>query len=185
MCRRLTLETFSGSTLLAILNSKMMAKSNLTEQEVLDILVDVVAGVSRLHQCSTPVIHRDLKIENVLEEDGKYILCDFGSGNLFPYSTHAHQRKVVNFPSWSLLPNVNLRCFFFYTATAKVWDPAVHGTLPTQEDLEKYTTLAYRSPEMVDLYSNRGAISCKSDIWALGVFLFKVNEMSSLGYRGN
>lgn len=140
----LMLMPFIRGTLLATLNARMMAKSQLTEQEVLDILVDVVAAISRLHQCATPIVHRDLKVENVLEEDGKYILCDFGS------------------------------------ATAKMWDPAVHGALATQEDLEKYTTLAYRSPEMVDLYSNRGAISCKSDIWALGVFLYKVKIIKNL-----
>ena len=37
----------------------------------------------------------------------------------------------------------------------------------------RYTTLSYRSPEMVDLYSNK-PISTKSDIWALGCLLYKL-----------
>lgn len=125
-------------SLLSLLNAKMSAKTHLSETEVLQIFADIINGVARLHQCATPIIHRDLKIENVLEDEGKFIICDFGS------------------------------------ATPKFWDPAVHGAANTQEDLEKYTTLAYRAPEMIDLYSNRGPITTKSDIWALGVLLYKV-----------
>jgi AP2-associated kinase len=134
----LCLMPYCRGSLLSVLNTKMAAKTHLLEKEVLQILGDIVAGVARLHQCATPIIHRDLKVENVLEDEGKYVLCDFGS------------------------------------ATPKFWDPAVHSVTQIQEELDKYTTLAYRSPEMVDLYSNRGPISTKADIWALGVLLFKM-----------
>lgn len=42
-----------------------------------------------------------------------------------------------------------------------------------EEDIQKHTTLQYRSPEMVDVY-RRKPIDEKSDIWALGVFLYKL-----------
>lgn len=42
-----------------------------------------------------------------------------------------------------------------------------------EEDIKKYTTLSYRSPEMIDLYSGK-AISSKADIWALGCLLYKL-----------
>ncbi len=41
------------------------------------------------------------------------------------------------------------------------------------EEIERETTLQYRAPEMCDLYKRRG-ITEKADIWALGVFLYKV-----------
>jgi AP2-associated kinase len=37
----------------------------------------------------------------------------------------------------------------------------------------RFTTLAYRAPEMVSLYSG-STITTKADIWALGCLLFKL-----------
>lgn len=109
-----------------------------TEKEVLHIFCDVCEGVSRLHHCKTPIIHRDLKVENILmDEEGNYVICDFGS------------------------------------ATAKSLDPQKSGISKVEEELQRYTTLSYRAPEMVDLYGNK-IISTKSDIWALGCLLYKV-----------
>jgi len=42
-----------------------------------------------------------------------------------------------------------------------------------EEDIQKNTTLAYRSPEMCDLYSG-DPINEKSDVWALGCILYKL-----------
>ncbi|XP_017286331.1 BMP-2-inducible protein kinase isoform X2 [Kryptolebias marmoratus] len=51
-----------------------------SEAEVLHIFCDTCEAVARLHQCKTPIIHRDLKVENILLNDqGHYVLCDFGS----------------------------------------------------------------------------------------------------------
>lgn len=42
-----------------------------------------------------------------------------------------------------------------------------------EEEIQKYTTLSYRAPEMVDLYSGKN-ITTKADIWALGCMLYKL-----------
>jgi serine/threonine protein kinase len=42
-----------------------------------------------------------------------------------------------------------------------------------EEDIQKHTTLQYRSPEMVDVY-RRLPIDEKCDVWALGVLLYKL-----------
>lgn len=42
-----------------------------------------------------------------------------------------------------------------------------------EEDVQKHTTMQYRSPEMIDVYRKQ-PIDEKSDIWALGVLLYKL-----------
>ncbi|KAL7028400.1 hypothetical protein ACKWTF_005822 [Chironomus riparius] len=123
--------------LLNLMNSKLNV--GFTEQEVLKIFCDIIEGVSRLHHCQTPILHRDLKVENVLQNDnGDFILCDFGS------------------------------------ATGKILNPKIHGVSVVEDEIKKYTTLSYRAPEMIDFYTIGLPITVKSDIWALGCFLFKL-----------
>lgn len=121
---------------LQLMNDKL--HTGFSEQEVLKIFCDICEAVSRLHHCQTPIVHRDLKVENILISDaGHYVLCDFGS------------------------------------ATAKSLNPQVQGVAAVEEEILKYTTLAYRAPEMVELYSGR-LITTKADIWALGCLLYKL-----------
>ncbi|XP_077528463.1 numb-associated kinase isoform X2 [Haemaphysalis longicornis] len=121
---------------LQLMNDKL--HTGFSEQEVLKIFCDICEAVSRLHHCQTPIVHRDLKVENILISDsGHYVLCDFGS------------------------------------ATAKSLNPQVQGVAAVEEEILKYTTLAYRAPEMVELYSGK-LITTKADIWALGCLLYKL-----------
>lgn len=121
---------------LQLMNERLSA--GFTEAEVLSIFCDTCEAVARLHHCQTPIIHRDLKVENILQSDkGHFVLCDFGS------------------------------------ATARVQNPEKQGFQTVDDDIKKYTTLSYRAPEMVDLYSGK-SITTKSDIWALGCLLYKL-----------
>lgn len=119
-----------------MMNAKL--NTGFTESEVLNIFCDIAEAVSRLHHCQTPIIHRDLKIENILQTDaGDFVLCDFGS------------------------------------ATARFLNAKTHGIACVEEEIQKYTTLSYRAPEMVDLYAEK-PITTKADVWAMGCLLYKL-----------
>ncbi|KAK2720688.1 hypothetical protein QYM36_004542 [Artemia franciscana] len=132
----LLLMPYYKTNILQQMNSRI--GKGFSEPEVLKIFCDMCEAVSRLHHCQTPIIHRDLKVENILVgESGHYLLCDFGS------------------------------------ATAKVLNPQTQGSASVEEEIQKYTTLSYRAPEMVDLYPGK-PITTKADIWALGCLLYKL-----------
>ncbi|KAJ3194923.1 hypothetical protein HK101_001533 [Irineochytrium annulatum] len=64
--------------LLDFMNTRLQAR--LTQDEILTIFGDVCEAVAHMHYLPTPILHRDIKVENVLiSADGSYKLCDFGS----------------------------------------------------------------------------------------------------------
>nr|XP_026693314.1 AP2-associated protein kinase 1-like [Ciona intestinalis] len=68
-----------------------------TQTEVLKIFCDIVQAVAALHHSTSPIVHRDLKVENVLLRDsGDFVLCDFGSATCEVYEpkTSASRQKL-------------------------------------------------------------------------------------------
>lgn len=60
----LLLMPYCKTHVLQMMNQRM--QTGFTEKEVLDIFCDVCHAVSRLHHCQTPVIHRDLKVNDIV-----------------------------------------------------------------------------------------------------------------------
>ena len=136
----LLMEYCDGGGLIDFMNTRL--QNRLTEPEILKIFSDVAQGVACMHYLKPPLLHRDLKVENILiSSSGSskfYKLCDFGSAAPpRPAATSAQEGRLI------------------------------------EEDIQKHTTLQYRSPEMIDVY-RRHPIDEKSDIWALGVLLYKL-----------
>lgn len=133
----LLMEYCAGGGLINFMNTRL--RDQLKEHEILKIMYDITLGIASMHHLHPPLIHRDLKIENVLlTGDGDYKLCDFGSVS-----------PVLRVPK----------------------TPQEFRIL--DDDIKHHTTVQYRSPEMVDVYMGY-PIDEKSDIWALGVFLYKL-----------
>ncbi|XP_061585552.1 cyclin-G-associated kinase isoform X2 [Cololabis saira] len=107
---------------------------------VLKIFYQACRAVQHMHKQKPPVIHRDLKIENLLiSNQGTIKLCDFGSST-----------TVSHYPDFS-------------------WSAQKRSMV--EDEITRNTTPAYRTPEMIDLYSNF-PINEKQDIWALGCILY-------------
>ncbi|KAG5647686.1 hypothetical protein DXG03_008409 [Asterophora parasitica] len=131
------MEFCPGGGIIDMMNRRL--RERLTEAEILQIFVDVCEGVAYMHNLRPALLHRDLKVENILQSSStSYKLCDFGS------------------------------------ATTVSRPPATTQEIRALEaDLNRHTTLQYRAPEMVDVYSRR-PVDEKSDVWALGVLLYKL-----------
>ncbi|KAI0526493.1 kinase-like protein [Xylaria bambusicola] len=136
----LLMEFCDGGGLIDFMNTRLQHR--LTEPEIINIFSDIAEGVACMHYLKPPLLHRDLKVENVLivmhGAKRKFKLCDFGS---------AAPPKPA--------PQTVVECRLI------------------DEDIQRHTTMQYRSPEMVDVYRKQ-PIDEKSDIWALGVLLYKL-----------
>ncbi|QRV80483.1 kinase domain protein [Ceratobasidium sp. AG-Ba] len=132
------MEFCQGGGIIDMMNRRL--RERLTEKDILQIFVDVCEAVACMHALQPALLHRDLKVENILQaSDTSFKLCDFGSA-----------------------------------APARPKPPSTMEEIKMLEaDLNRSTTLQYRAPEMVDVYLRR-PIDEKSDVWALGVLLYKL-----------
>jgi AP2-associated kinase len=133
----IVMELCTGGSLVDLMNERFT--NRFTEPEIWSHFEQICHAVAHMHSQNPAIVHRDLKVENVLISANRVLkLCDFGSamvGGLFP----ANERE-----------------------RSKITD-----------DIERHTTMAYRSPEMVDLYMEKW-IDEKADVWALGCILYKL-----------
>ncbi|KAJ5938877.1 hypothetical protein N7466_002011 [Penicillium verhagenii] len=120
----LLMEYCGGGGLIDFMNTRL--QNRLTEPEIIKIFSDVAEGVACMHYLKPPLLHRDLKVENVL-------ISRTGGSPCYKLS----EGRLI------------------------------------EDDVQRHTTLQYRSPEMIDVYRKQ-PIDEKSDIWALGVFLYKL-----------
>ncbi|KZS93011.1 hypothetical protein SISNIDRAFT_96449 [Sistotremastrum niveocremeum HHB9708] len=132
------MEFCSGGGIIDMMNRRL--RERLTESEILQIFCDVCEAVAAMHNLRPALLHRDLKVENILQASATlFKLCDFGSAT-----------AVLSHPPSTL---TELKAL--------------------EADLNRHTTLQYRAPEMVDVFQRR-PVDEKSDIWALGVLLYKL-----------
>lgn len=137
----LLMEYCKGGGLIDFMNTRLQHR--LTEPEILKIFGDCAEGLACMHYLKPPLLHRDLKVENILISKSAagtpiYKLCDFGStAPPRPAAKTAEEGRLI------------------------------------EEDVQKHTTMQYRSPEMIDVWRKQ-PIDEKADIWALGVLLYKL-----------
>lgn len=140
------MEWCPGGGIIDMMNTRL--QNRMTEAEVLKIFSDTVEvracpwlppphratltdslplrtvqAVAHMHAQNPPLLHRDLKVENILLcPPSTYKLCDFGST----------------------------------TVPLRVVPTAVADIQAMEADINRTTTLQYRAPELVDVWSRKG-----------------------------
>ena len=61
------------------------------------------------------------------------------------------------------------------SCTVRTMHPETMGAAECEDEIARFTTLSYRSPEMVSLYSGK-TISTKSDIWVSRYFTRSITQ---------
>ena len=141
------------------MNERLANGKGLSPKEVISIFCDMCEAVARLHHSKTPIIHRDLKV------------CVFF---IFSILTHfSFRSRIFWLTSEIELPLqfmcsvisevqqrrcVSYNCVLFSNYVRHVFQVLSlesHGARYIQDEIERYTTLSYRSPEMVDIYEGR------------------------------
>ncbi|KAF4533543.1 hypothetical protein B566_EDAN001028 [Ephemera danica] len=123
----LLLMPYCRTHVLQMMNSRL--HSGFSEAEVLQIFCDISEAVSRLHHCQTPIMHRDLKVENILQSDaGHYVLCDFGSAtgkvlNPQKHGVAAIEEEIKKYTtlSYRAPEMVDMYCGKPITTKADIW----------------------------------------------------------------
>lgn len=126
------------------------------EQFVWTAFASVVSVVCAIH--AQGVINRDLKIENLL-----FLRDTEGASPTMFVPHHAKYIKLCDFGSCTSDQYTDGSQF--------VKNPTLRNKL--EQEILKKTTPSYRAPEMIDLFQ-RMPITCRSDVFAMGVILFRL-----------
>mmetsp|Transcript_26439 Transcript_26439/g.40955 ORF Transcript_26439/g.40955 Transcript_26439/m.40955 type:complete len:620 (+) Transcript_26439:112-1971(+) len=149
MMNMLVLEYCNGGTAMDVVHRLHSSGQRFQSlQQLIIIFGQIANAVTYLHAQKPPIVHRDLKLENVLVHIDETSNCSAKG----PVTTY----KLCDFGS-AIIGHVPLG-----TATAKA---------NAEEVIEMTTTQIYRAPEMVDLYM-APKLTEKTDVWALGCCLY-------------
>ena len=155
------MQLYDGGTVLEMMNSRL--ERGFSEQEVLRIFTDVLLAVTRLHHRTKPIIHRDLKV-GWLWVGWMLVIFTYILSPPLLVPSPSPPLQIENIICSR--QGVFVLCDYGSCHVCEM-EPEKLGYQQCEDEIKRFTTLDYRSPEMVDLYSGQ-KITTKSDIWVRG-----------------
>ena len=154
------MQLYDGGTVLEMMNARL--DRGFSEQEVLRIFTDVLLAVTRLHHRTKPIIHRDLKVLGGVAVGviacTIHLYCLLYPSPSLPLPLPLQIENII-----CSRQGVFVLCDYGSCHVCDM-EPERLGYQQCEDEIKRFTTLSYRSPEMVDLYSGQ-KITTKSDIW--------------------
>jgi serine/threonine protein kinase len=102
------MELCTEGTLLDYINKK----KEIQENEILQILSEISIGIYAMHCQKDPIIHRDMKIENILKFGKNYKICDFDSVTTEVFNPQTSNEKTKN----KCFKDFESNCTLYYRA---------------------------------------------------------------------
>ena len=137
----------------------------ISEETCWKLLHDVAAGLSCLHACPTPILHLDIKPDNVLIQDGGvYALTDFGISEYFRGDKEKRVNGTVAYmaPERFMEDSFPVKASDIWSLGAMMYEVMTGGELPFGETGGSFQAPDDDAPMLPDSYSQEiKQIVCK------------------------
>ena len=102
--------------------STMKLAGKITEEEAWHFLYDVAAGLAHLHEQHPPIVHQDIKPDNVLiDNNGHFLITDFGISAKVRNSLRLSMEKTKSSGTLSFMPPERFGKENIATCAGDIW----------------------------------------------------------------
>lgn len=132
----------------------------MTETALWQFVHDVAAGLNVLHSQKTPILHQDIKPDNILvDETGRFVITDFGVSLKLRTTLQQHSEKLVNAGTLSFMAPEKFESLPSFLTASDIWSLGISiyylamGLLPFDGQGGVMLRAGAELPSLPDSYS--------------------------------